>query len=372
MEDIVKGHKYSLTQLGWNSFFENQLTSYSNHKDNSVQKNYSAARIISINHSIFTVISEQAEFKTVMDGKLQFGVMQSKKDMPAVGDWVIIKNIDRQSPVITDVLKRLSSLYRSSCGRKTEKQVIASNIDYIFIVSGLDQDFNIRRLERYVTMAWESCAQPVLVLNKSDIIDKEHMSAIQYQVECIAPGVAVHMISALQNNGIEELSQYMKLGKTIVLVGSSGCGKSTLINRLFDDNLQKTNSVRNSDGRGRHTTTRRDLFILKNGGIIIDNPGLREIQLYAGEDSLDMTFADIEELACKCKFKNCSHQSEPGCAVQKALLDGELMPDRYAGYLKLQKELKFLQNRKLGKKSELKKTISRYQKELNKHRKLNG
>jgi ribosome biogenesis GTPase / thiamine phosphate phosphatase len=366
MEDKVKGHKYSLEQLGWNSNLNNQLTSSSNTKDDLI------GRIISINHSIYTVISEQAELLTTLDGKLQFALKQSKLEMPAVGDWVIIKNSDQQSPLITNVLNRFSSLHRSSCGKKTDKQVIAANIDYIFIVSGLDQDFNIRRLERYVTMAWESGAQPVLLLNKSDIIDKEQLLDIQYQVECIAPGVTVHMISALKNNGIDQLTQYLQTGKTIVLIGSSGCGKSTLVNQLSGKNLQKTNAIRESDGRGRHTTVRRDLFILKNGGIIIDNPGLREIQLYAEQDALDMTFADIEGFTDNCKFKDCSHQSEPGCAVQQALLDGELKPDRYASYLKLQKELNFLQNRKLGKKSHFHKSISKFAKELKKHKKQIG
>ena len=366
MEDTLKDQKYSLKQLGWNSYFEDQLTSLTDYGD------YLIGRITSINHSIFTIINEKTELLAVLDGKLQFAVKQSELEMPAVGDWIIFKNRDQESPVIIRVLKRFSSLYRSSCGKRSDKQVIAANIDYIFIISGLDQDFNIRRLERYVTMAWESGAQPVLILNKLDIIDEEQQLAINYQVECIAPGVKVHLISALKNIGIEKISQYLQVGKTVVLIGSSGCGKSTLVNKLLGSNLQKTNSIRKSDGRGRHTTVRRDLFILKSGGILIDNPGLREIQLYADHDVLDMTFSDIEELARKCKFNDCLHQSEPGCAVQQALLDGDLKPDRYASYLKLQKELNFLQNRKLGKKSSFHKTISKYAKQLKKHKKDTG
>lgn len=362
----MKKQKYSLEQLGWNSGFENQLISFSNYK------NYLIGRIISINHSIYTVISEHGESLTALDGKLKLAIKQSKIEIPAVGDWVIIKNYKHNSQVITQILKRFSSLYRNTCGKKTNKQIIAANIDYIFIISGLDQDFNIRRLERYVTMAWESGARPVIVLNKSDIINLEQLSAIKSQVECITTGVSVHMISALKNIGIEQLTQYLQTGKTVALIGSSGCGKSTLVNRLLGSNRQKTNSIRESDGRGRHTTVRRDLFILENSGIIIDNPGLREIQLYAEQVALDMTFSDIEELARNCKYNDCSHQSEPGCTVQQALLDGDLMPDRYASYLKLQKELAFLKNRKLGKKSSFHKTISKYSKELKKYKKQNG
>jgi ribosome biogenesis GTPase len=362
----MKSQKYSLKQLGWNFDFENQLKLIQNYND------YIIGRIISINHSIYTIISEQKEFLANLDGKLQFAIRQGQIEIPAVGDWVIVKNIDQQTSLIIKILNRFSSLYRNSAGEKTEKQIIAANINYIFIVSGLDQDFNIRRLERYITMSWESGARPVLVLNKSDIVDKEQLPVIKYQVESIAIGVPIHIISALKNKGIDQLYHYLQTGNTVVLIGSSGCGKSTLVNQFLGKDLQRTNSIRQSDGRGRHTTVRRELFVLKDGGIIIDNPGLREIQLYADHDSLNTTFADIEELAGKCKFNDCTHQSEPGCAVQKALLDGELMPDRYTSYLKLQKELNFLQNRKLGKKSSFHKAISKFSKELKKHKKKIG
>lgn len=225
-------------------------------------------------------------------------------------------------------------------GGTTEEQIVAANVDTVFLVSGLDQNFNLRRIERYLILVWESGANPVIVLNKADLCDaiEQRINA----VESIASGVPIVTLSAIQQQGLDRLQPYLLPGQTIALLGSSGVGKSTLGNQLIGANVQAVQSVRQGDDQGRHTTTHRELLRLPSGSLIIDTPGMREIQIWAGEESLQATFADIDRLAEQCRFRDCCHEQEPGCAVQEAIVQGTLDYSRFLNYQKLNRELNYL------------------------------
>jgi ribosome biogenesis GTPase / thiamine phosphate phosphatase len=220
---------------------------------------------------------------------------------------------------------------------------VAANIDTLFLVTGLDDDFNVRRIERALSLGWQSGAAPVILLNKVDVTAEA--AARRAEVEAVASGAPIHVVSARHGHGIGELSPYLLPGRTITLIGSSGAGKSTLVNRLLGEDIQRTQEVRSSDSRGRHTTTRRELFLLPGGTWIVDTPGMRELQLWAESDSVDQTFGDVLELAATCRFTNCQHKQEPGCAVHAAVRSGALPERRLESYLKLQDELAALHDR---------------------------
>jgi ribosome biogenesis GTPase len=243
------------------------------------------------------------------------------------------------------VLPRKSRFSRQMAGERSDEQIVSANIDSVFIVSGLDggRSFNLRRLERYLTLAWNSGATPVIVLNKTDLCDDvdEYIGS----VEDIAPGISIHPVSAKNRTGIEALREYLEKGKTAAFLGSSGVGKSALINALLGMQRQQTGEVRADDCMGRHTTTRRELILLPGGGVVIDTPGMREIQLWGGEEDLQGAFQDIERLARHCRFADCNHQAETGCAVRQAVKQGELDAARLDSYQKLQKELQYLASR---------------------------
>ncbi len=259
------------------------------------------------------------------------------RDLPAVGDWVAVRDVDGTT-VIEHVLPRRSMFVRQMAGRKTAAQVVAANIDLVFLVSGLDADFNVRRIERYLALAFSSGAVPVVLLNKVDLCANvaERLAA----VEVCAPGTAVHTLSALEGDGVDTVRGYLSDGRTGALLGSSGVGKSTLANALLGVSRQATQSVRADDAKGRHTTTHRELFVLPGGGVLIDTPGMRELHLTGDADVSD-TFREIESLAEGCRFRDCTHAGEPGCAVQGALGDGTLDPQRLASLQKLQREQEF-------------------------------
>jgi ribosome biogenesis GTPase len=356
---------YTLHQLGWNDWFKNLAAELPG-------ENMVPARINGKSHSNYSILAETGEHPASLEGKLLRGIQNGLSENPGVGDWVLATLLDDGSARIRHMLPRKSALYRNSSGRVTEKQVIVANLDYIFIVSGLDRDFNVRRLERYVTMGWESGAKPVIVLNKADLPGELELEGMKYAVEAVAPFVPVHLVSALSGSGVNDLEKYLDEGVTVALIGSSGCGKSTLVNSIAGIDLQETREVRQNDSRGRHTTVTRDILFPERGGILIDNPGLREIQLYADEESLDMTFSDIAELAVDCKFSDCTHQSEPGCNVRRAIEEGELDESRFESYLKLQKELEYHELRRSGKKDPKLKEISKFAKKLRKHGKNPG
>lgn len=241
---------------------------------------------------------------------------------------------------IHDILPTKSKFSRKTVGAITDEQILATNVDTVFLVSGLDRDFNVRRIERYLILVWESGTKPVIILNKADLCYEVEQRLTE--VEKIAPGVPIIVISAIENAGIDGLIPYLGIGQTVALIGSSGVGKSTITNQLAQKDIQAVQSVREGDNRGRHTTTHRELIILPSGGLLIDTPGMREIQMWTGSEGFHETFADINTLALACRFRDCQHNKEPGCAVQQALFDGTLNEQRFQNYQKLQQELEYL------------------------------
>lgn len=337
-----------LNKLGWDGFFQEQFKKY---KDQGV----TAARVVT-QHGNYYLLYHRGEYiNAELAGKFRYHA-RVKKDYPAVGDWVIVKMNQYQKVIIQAVLDRKSYLARKlpiSGGRKiqnnlivggsTEEQIIAANIDFVFIVSGLDGNFNLQRIERYLTITYHSGATPVVILNKADLC--QQITEYVAKVKKIAPQVSVHPISVLKDLGMEAFDEYLAANKTVVFVGSSGVGKSTIINYLLDTEKQKTSSVSNLSGKGKHTTTHRELIFHPAGWMIIDTPGMRELQLWSDEKALEDSFLDIRELELKCRFSDCQHDTEPGCAIKQALRDGTLDSNRYASYQKQLKELQIL-NRK--------------------------
>ncbi|RIX60301.1 ribosome small subunit-dependent GTPase A [Paenibacillus nanensis] len=323
-----------LIELGWNSLLQEQYEPYR-------ERGYSVGRVITEHRQLYDVASANGEVLGELAGKLRFTATE-RTDLPAVGDWVVMREEGGRA-VIQAVLPRKSMFSRNVAGAVTEEQIVAANIDTVFLVMALNQDFNLRRMERYLLLAWESGANPVIVLSKADLSDDAEGQAAQ--VQAIAPGVPVHTISAIHTQGLHMLAPYLVQGITIALIGSSGAGKSTLINALAGRELQRVNEIRLGDGRGKHTTTHRELIVLPQGGIIIDTPGMRELQLNAADDGLSAAFEDIERLSGACRYRDCKHRREPGCAIQSAIASGELDIKRYQNYVKMEKELAYAARR---------------------------
>lgn len=327
-----------LIDLGWDSYFEKHYEQYRDLK-------YSPMRICRENRGKYKAFGESGEFDCEISGKFRFEAGQGgKPEFPAVGDWVAatVRGNEKKA-TIHALLPRKSVFSRKVAGEITDEQVAAANIDTVFIVTGLDLNFNLRRIERYLAMAWNSGAVPVVILNKSDIC--EDVGSRIYEVESIAPGVDIYAMSTMNNTGIESLSKYLQAGKTTAFLGSSGVGKSSIINSLLGGEILKVNEVSGFGSRGRHTTTHRELMLLPGGGIVIDTPGMRELQVWGDEEGLNQTFDDISSIASGCRFKDCSHENEPGCAVLEAVNNGILDPKRLESYKKLKKEFKYLADR---------------------------
>ncbi|WP_017719954.1 ribosome small subunit-dependent GTPase A [Kamptonema formosum] len=329
-----------LNRLGWNSFFAQSFESYR-------QQGYAAGRVAVEHKHTYILYTEYGDLLADVAGKLRHRAV-SAQDWPAVGDWVAIGVREGEKrATIHGILPRASKFSRKTAGAKTEEQIVAANIDTVFLVSGLDGNFNPRRIERYLILAWESGANPVIVLNKADLCESVEERVLE--VEAVAIGVPVAVLSAASHQGLDALTPYLQEGRTVALLGSSGVGKSTIANQLTGNLTgncaQKVQPVRQNDSRGRHTTTSRELIVLPSGGLLIDTPGMREIQIWAKEEGLQEAFADIESLAEKCRFRDCHHEGEPGCAVQEALSEGTLDPERFFSYQNLQKELDYLSRR---------------------------
>jgi ribosome biogenesis GTPase len=324
----------SLQQLGWNAFFQAFWA--------EVQRPLRPARVISPGGDRVLVHDGSRELQATIRGRLR----EQASFPPAVGDWVGLSPADPGQPaaaagVIEEIIDRRTVIARKRPGKTFGAQVLAANIDRVVLVMALDQDFSLHRLERYLTLVWESGATPIIVLSKTDLAGDP--SSFVREAEHRAMGFPVIPVSNVSGQGREALASILRAEETIVLLGSSGVGKSTLINALGGAALRRTGPFRQSDGKGRHTTTDRHLVRLPSGVLVIDTPGLREVQLWADEDSVDQTFAEIAEVAGGCRFRDCRHDGEPGCAVAAALDRGEIAPDRLRSFHQLRAEVERLE-----------------------------
>ncbi len=283
---------------------------------------------------MYRIRTSIGEENALVSGKFQFDA-QSPSDYPAVGDYVMVNCADPDTAIIHQVLPRKSLFVRKAAGTSKTEQVVAANIDTVFLCMSLNNDFNLRRLERYLAVAWESGADPVVVLTKADLC--ADLPQKQREVGAIAMGVEILTTSAMESDGYRQIMPYITEGRTVAFVGSSGVGKSTLINRLLGEERLATDGLRNDD-KGHHTTTHRELLVLPNGAMVIDTPGMRELGMWDAASGVGQTFGDIEELAARCRFRNCSHSGEPGCAVRAAIRSGELDSGRWQSYQKLKNE----------------------------------
>jgi ribosome biogenesis GTPase / thiamine phosphate phosphatase len=319
--------------LGWNAYFEAAW--------NEEERGASVpARVVTQQRGLWRVAGDFGERWARASGKLR-KESEAGSDWPAVGDWVAAEIcIGEETAVIQSVLRRRSKFSRKQAGKRIAEQVMAANVDKAVVVAGLDGDFNPRRIERYLAQCWDSGGRPVLVLNKADACAELEQHAAT--AETAAMGAPVFALSAKTGEGLAHFEASLVAGETVVFLGSSGVGKSSLVNRLLRQEQQATHPVRESDSRGRHTTTSRELFALPNGTMVIDTPGLRELQLWDAADGLAQAFADIDELAAQCRFADCTHESEPGCAVREALERGELDAERLENRRKLAREEEFL------------------------------
>jgi ribosome biogenesis GTPase len=363
-----------LAELGWDSVWAEALARLE-------APNASPARVAREDKGAYLVLSEFGELRARLSGRFFYDVQstgggaylavrefdelrplmseryhhdtQSRDKLPAVGDWVAVRAQPEQGEAtICALLPRRSILARKAASKEDEaeetaQQVLVANVDTAFLVTGLDGNFNPRRIERYVTLVTASGVAPVVVLNKTDLCDD--VDARVAEVERVAGGVPVHAMSAVEDDGVDVLNWYLGTGKTIVFLGSSGVGKSTIINRLLGEGRQKVTAISGPIGKGMHTTSNRELIALPGGAMLIDTPGMRELHVWADEGALSETFEDIEELIVQCRFRDCRHQSEPGCAVKAAIEDGSLSPERFSNYLRLQRELASLARRRAKK-----------------------
>jgi ribosome biogenesis GTPase / thiamine phosphate phosphatase len=330
-EDDVSG---GLVALGWDAELQAAFAPWA-------ERGHRAGRVVAVHGGTVVVATGAGDVAATVAGRLRHQA-DGLGALPAVGDWVCLRGGGDDAEAgaaasIAAVLPRRSAFSRQQAGRATGEQVVAANVDLVFLVASLDEELNPRGLERYLTVAWQSGATPVVVGNKAD--RSEWVEGDLAELAAVAPGAAVHAVSCLTGQGLDELTPYLTPGRTVALLGPSGVGKSTLINRLAGAELMATAAVR-ADGKGRHTTTHRELVRLPGGAMVVDTPGMRELQLWAGGEGIEEAFVEVDELAAGCRFADCRHDREPGCAVLAAVADGRLPEERLASWHKLQRELR--------------------------------
>jgi ribosome biogenesis GTPase / thiamine phosphate phosphatase len=356
---------FDLMSLGFDSWFSSQV-------DVNIRTEFIPARIAAEHRGEYDVWSTRGEERAKLSAPLFRKLSKGRgESLPGTGDWVALNpdlDVDGLA-IVEQIFERRTVFTRGAAGKETRVQVVAANVDRVCMVSGLDDNYNVRRVERYLARIWASGAQPVLILNKTDLCDD--VDAVIRDLEVHCENVPILAISALNDDGVDGVRKLIEPGKTAVLVGSSGTGKSTLINALFGEIRMETGDVREKDSKGRHTTTRRQMLLLPKGGMLIDTPGMRELQLF-DDEGIDNVFADIEALAAQCRFGDCRHAAEPGCAVQAALESGDLDPERFFNYAKMGREVADFEERQdIYKRRKSEKTFGKMVKNAKKHKKKN-
>ncbi|MGZ3782444.1 MAG: ribosome small subunit-dependent GTPase A [Pseudobdellovibrionaceae bacterium] len=330
---MLRSEKEFLFLFGWNDFFQSQCS-------NLVSSSLFPARVICEERSLYRVqMGLHHVLWSSISGKMQFNA-STRVDYPAVGDWVLMELPDQSDRgVIHHIIPRKTIIHRKQIGSSADRQILSTNVDNVFITTSINEDLNFRRIERYLAVAQDAGTTPIILLTKADICS-DNLGEIITKVESEFPGVAVKTISKDDYENADFLQEYLKKGTTSVFIGSSGVGKSTLVNFLIGFDQIKTQSIREYDGKGRHTTTSRNLYISRYGGLVIDTPGMRELQLSDHEEGLEQQFADIENLIQRCRFTDCVHQTEPGCAIKQAIDDDLLSEERWKSYQKLEAEIR--------------------------------
>lgn len=352
----------TIEDLGYNDTFRN-LRIKNNLED------FEIARVIAEHKERYIVKNEKGEFEAEITGNLRF-TAKSREDFPAVGDWVALINNDADFTIIHNVFPRISVLARQAVGKFGEKQIIATNIDCALLVQAVDRDLNISRLERYLTICFSSKVRPVILLTKTDLLEPQKVREIIENINLRLKEIPVFAISNETKNGYDSIKDLIEKGKTYCLLGSSGVGKSTLLNNLAGKQLMKTNAISSSTGKGKHITTHRELTVLENGGILIDNPGMREIGVIDSTDGIESAFESISRYATACKFGDCTHTSEIGCAVLEALEKGEIDKSTYENFLKIERENEHF-SATVHEKRKKEKSFGKMYRDVIKHRKNN-
>ncbi len=360
-EKNIEIAKTKIEDLGYGVFFE------SNRKKLKLD-DFSVARVMVEYKGAYKVKNVSGEYQAKITGKQMFNAL-SREDYPAVGDWVAISEVDKERAVIHRVLPRRTIIKRKYGGRN-ETQIIATNIDVVFVVESVGRDYNLNRFERYFAIANAGGIKPVIVLNKIDLLSKEELDLKSVQIKDRFSDVDFIFTSTITNDGLDELKMHISKGKTYCFLGSSGVGKSSLINKLLGRNIIKTENISIRTGRGKHATTNREMYFLENGGIVIDNPGMREIGMTDTSADIDNLFDEITALAKKCRYADCRHIYEPGCGVLSALESGKLDAGKYSNYINLKKEAEYYEMTELekkGKDRQFGKFIKKTKKQLKKY-----